>query len=109
MANLHAHRVPGGICADITHCRNDMWNCLECVHFTPEKEQLLYFEEQAKAWRKKAEIFKDYSIMEANFLEIADRFQQIIQKMRKETLAVQPILIQKQEQMRQQTIEEEGE
>ena len=84
LANLRAHRVPGGICADITHCRSDMWNCLECVHFIPEKEQLPYFEEQAKAWRDKAEKFKDYSIMEANFSDIADRFQQIIQKMRKE-------------------------
>ena len=84
LANLRAHRVPGGICADITHCRSDMWNCLECVHFIPEKEQLPYFEEPAKAWRNKAEKFKDYSIMEANFSEISDRFQQIIQKMRKE-------------------------
>lgn len=84
LANLRAHRVPGGICADITHCRSDMWNCLECVHFIPEKEQLPYFEEQAKAWRDKAEKFKNYSIMEANFSEIADRFQQIIQKIRKE-------------------------
>lgn len=32
----------------------------------------------------KAEKFKNYSIMEANFSEIADRFQQIIQKVRKE-------------------------
>lgn len=47
--------------------------------FYPEKEQLLYFEESAKACRKKAEKFKDYSIMEAIFSEIADRFQQIIQ------------------------------
>ena len=43
--------------------------------------------------------------MEANFLEIADRFQQISQKMRKEESAVQMKLIQKQEQMRQQTVE----
>ena len=84
LANLRAHRVPGGICANITHCRSDMWNCLECVHFIPEKEQLPYFEEQEKAWRDKAEKFKNHSIMEANFTEIADQFQQIIQKMRKE-------------------------
>ena len=68
----------------LIHCRSNMWNCLECVHFIPEKEQLSYFEEQEKAWRDKAEKFKDYSIMEANFSEISDRFQQIIQKMRKE-------------------------
>ncbi len=37
LENMRAHRVPGGICADIPHCRNDMWNCLECVHFIPEK------------------------------------------------------------------------
>ena len=52
--------------------------------FYLRKKQLPYFEEQAKAWMDKAEKFKDYSIMEANFSEIADRFQQIIQKMRKE-------------------------
>ena len=52
--------------------------------FYPWKEQLPYFEEQKKAWRDKAEKFMDFSIMEANFSEIADRFQQIIQKMRKE-------------------------
>ena len=67
MMNLRAHRVPSNICADIPHCRNNMWNCLECVHFIPEKEQLLYFEEPAKAWREKTEKFKDYNIMEANF------------------------------------------
>ena len=72
LMNLRAHRVPGDICI---RCRSDMWNCLECVHFIPEKEQFLYFEEPAKAWREKTEKFKDYSIMEANFLEIADRFQ----------------------------------
>ena len=44
-----------------------MWNCLECVHFIPEKEQPPYFEEQKKAWRDKVEKYKDYSIMEANF------------------------------------------
>lgn len=43
-------RVPGDICADITHCRSDIWNCMECVHFTPEKEQFLYFERRAKSW-----------------------------------------------------------
>ena len=37
LENMRAHRVPGGICADIPHFRNDMWNCLECVHFIPEK------------------------------------------------------------------------
>ena len=47
----------------------------------------------------------DYNIMEANFLEIADRFQQISQEMRKEAPSVQTKLTQKQEQMRQQIVE----
>ena len=47
--------------------------------FYPKKRTAPYFEEQAKAWRKKAKIFKDYNIMVSNFSEIADRFQQIIQ------------------------------
>lgn len=52
--------------------------------FYPRKRTDLYFEEQAKDGKKKAEIFKDYNKMEANFSEIADRFQQISQKIRKE-------------------------
>lgn len=28
--NLRAHRVPGGICGDVTGCKSDMWNCLAC-------------------------------------------------------------------------------
>lgn len=51
------------------------------------------------------EKLKDYSIIEANFSEIADRFQQISQKMRKEAPAVQSKLTQKQEQIRQQIVE----
>lgn len=48
---------------------------------------------------------KIQQLQQANFSEIADRFQQISQKMRKEAPAVQTKLIQKQKLMRQQTVE----
>lgn len=78
--------------------------------FYPEKEQLLYFEEQAKAWRKKAEIFKDYNIMEANFfrdcgLVPADQSENAERGTRAMKRKLSPAMIQKQEQMRQQTVE----
>lgn len=84
LRNLRAHRVPGGICIDVTHCKNDMWNCLGCNRFVPEKEQLPYFEDQATAWRDKAERFRGDTIMCSNFTDIADRLDEIIVKVKKE-------------------------
>ena len=82
--NLRAHRVPGGICADITHCKNDMWNCLECSCFVPEKEQLPYFEGQAIEWCNKAKKFSNDAILYTNFIDIANRCKNIIEKIQKE-------------------------
>lgn len=84
LRNLRAHRVPGGICADVTHCQSGMWNCLDCGHFVPEKEQLPFFAEQAVAWRDKAERFKNDKVMADNFADIASRFQSIMEKLRRE-------------------------
>jgi integrase len=80
LRNLRSNRVPGGICLDVTHCKNDMWNCLDCSRFVPEKEQLPYFEKQAEIWREKAERFRGDAIMYANFTSIAGRFNKIIVK-----------------------------
>lgn len=58
LKNIRAHRVRGGVCSDVTGCKNDMFTCLECEYFIPEKEQLPYFMEQLIEWDKKVEIFK---------------------------------------------------
>ena len=84
LSNLRAHRVPGGICADVTHCKSDMWSCLECKHFVPEKEQMLYFKEQVSAWEEKSKRFKGDKVMSDNFLDIANRFKRIIEKIQRE-------------------------
>jgi integrase len=84
LRNLRAHRVPGGVCGDITHCKNDMWNCLECGHFVPEREQLPYFEKQAVEWRSKAKKFSQDAILHVNFSNIANSFDKIIEKIQQE-------------------------
>ena len=53
MKNLRAHRVRGGICSDITKCKSDMWNCLECKAFVPDAEQIEYYREQISLWCEK--------------------------------------------------------
>lgn len=82
--NLRSHRVPGGICSDISHCKSDMWNCLECRFFVPEKEQLPYFKDQVVSWQQKADKFKNDEIMSSNFSAVAKRFEKIIVKLESE-------------------------
>lgn len=81
LKNLRAHRVPGGICSDITGCKSDMWDCLECEHFIPDKEQLSYFKEQADSWRVKAERFLEFPVIHANALRNAGLFECITAKL----------------------------
>ena len=84
LRNIRAHRVRGGICSDITGCKNDMWNCLDCEFFIPEKEQLLYFKEQVLSWRSKAEKFKDFPMIISNALKNAQLFEKIVAKIQLE-------------------------
>ena len=79
LSNLRAHRVPGGICSDVTHCKSGMWDCLFCDNFVPEKEQLPYFEEQVIAWKDKAELFKNDA-----YMGISKQFEKIIVKIKRE-------------------------
>ena len=81
LKNLRAHKVPGGICGDITGCKSDMWNCLECDHFIPDKEQLSYFREQADAWRAKADRFSEFPVIHANALRNSGLFERIVLKL----------------------------
>lgn len=80
LKNLRAHRVPGGICADITHCKSGLWNCIYCEHFVPEVEQLPYFKEQTVAYSEKAKKFQNDKQMTDNFADIAARFAKIVEK-----------------------------
>lgn len=80
LKNIRAHRVRGGICGDITGCKSDMWNCLDCKHFIPDREQLPYFREQVLLWQTKAEKFKDYPMINTNALRNAELFEKIVKK-----------------------------
>lgn len=66
MKNVRAHKVRGGICRDITGCKSDMMNCLECQYFKPDPEQLEYYKEQLELWEQKAEKFKAMPMIRAN-------------------------------------------
>ena len=81
LKNIRAHRIWGGICGDITGCKSDMWNCLECKHFIPDREQLPYFREQVLSWQTKVEKFKDYPMIKTNALRNAELFEKIVKKL----------------------------
>ena len=82
LKNIRAHRVRGGICDDITHCRSDMWECLGCGHYIPEKEQLGWFEEQAELWRSKAERFVHDPLIHSNALKNTAAFEAVVRKLK---------------------------
>lgn len=81
LKNIRAHRVPGGICADVTHCKSGLWNCIDCKHFVPAVEQLPYFKEQATAWEEKSKKFQDNKQMVDNYTDIAEGFAKIVEKL----------------------------
>ena len=81
LKNLRAHKVPGGICGDVTGCKSDMWNCLECGHFIPDTDQLPYFREQAAAWLEKSEHFSKFPAIHANALRNAGLFEKMVVKL----------------------------
>ena len=81
LKNIRAHRVPGGICADVTHCQSGLWNCIDCDHFVPEVEQLPYFKEQVAAWEEKAKKFYTDKQMANNFEDISRKFRSVVEKL----------------------------
>ncbi|WP_409969148.1 tyrosine-type recombinase/integrase [Bengtsoniella intestinalis] len=81
LKNLRSHRIPGGICADVTHCKSGMWDCISCEKFIPEQEQLEYFKEQVKSWSDKATKFKTDDQLHNNFLKLSNQFADIIKKL----------------------------
>ena len=79
---LRAHKVRGGICSDITGCKSDMWNCLECEFFVPDADQLDYYEKQASLWREKCERFSNFPIIKGNAEKNAELFERVLRKLR---------------------------
>lgn len=66
MKNVRAHKVRDSICSDITGCKNDMMNCLECKFFLPDPNQMEYYKEQFELWQQKAENFKSIPMIREN-------------------------------------------
>lgn len=81
LKNIRSHRVPGGICADVTHCQSGVWSCIDCEYYIPEAEQLLYFKEQVIAWEEKAKRFHADKQMADNFADIAVGFKRIVEQL----------------------------
>lgn len=78
LKNLRAHRVMGGICSDITGCKGDMTQCLECESFVPDASQISFYEEQASSWHVKAERFALYPQIRDTASRNAEVFQNVI-------------------------------
>jgi len=74
--------VRGGICSDITGCKSDMWNCLDCEFFVPDAEQLDYYEEQVTFWREKSVRFSDFPIIKGNAERNAGLYEHILKKLK---------------------------
>ena len=80
LKNFRAHRVPGGICSDVTGCKSDMFFCLDCEHFVPDANQLDYFIGQAESWMRKAGQFKNFPLIKNNAEKNARLFNIIGEK-----------------------------
>ena len=78
LRNIRAHRVPGGICGDVTGCKSDMWNCLECKAFVADTEQTEYYREQIALWREKQVRFSAFPIICENAKRNAGLFESIL-------------------------------
>ena len=80
MKNARAHKVRGGICRDITGCKSDMMNCLECKFFMPDTNQIEYYKEQVELWQQKAERFKSIPMIKANSERNMNLYKNVIAK-----------------------------
>ena len=80
LRNIRAHRVNGGICTDITGCKSDMFNCLDCKRFAPDHENLDYFKEQVVSWNKKIIQFEKLPMVSQNAKKNAKLFQGVVDR-----------------------------
>jgi len=85
LKNIRAHRVPGGICSDITGCKSDMFFCLDCDSFVPDADQLDYYAAQADSWTRKAERFKEFPLIKSNAEKNARLFYAVAEKIKNVT------------------------
>lgn len=86
LKNLRAHRVRGGICSDITGCKSDMWNCLECKFFIPDAEQRNYYIEQIALWEEKQRRFHAFPRIRENAEHNVELFESILKRIDKDVL-----------------------
>lgn len=84
LKNIRAQKVPGGICGDITGCKSDMWNCLECDRFVVDSGQASYFEEEAKRWEEKAERFSAMPMVRDNAKKHAMQYRKMVERIKME-------------------------
>jgi hypothetical protein len=82
LMNLRAHKVRGGICSDITGCKSDMWNCLDCRFFVPDANQTDYYEEQVRLWREKSAGFSDFPVIKGNAEKNAELYECVLRKLK---------------------------
>lgn len=82
LKEIRSHRLLGGLCTDVTYCRNGMWDCVACKNFIPDQEQLPYFEEQILEWENKITLFKNDEISKQNFTQIKNSFENIVKKIK---------------------------
>jgi integrase len=86
LRNLRAHKVRGGICSDITGCKSDMWNCLDCEFFVADAEQLDYYKEQIVLWRDKSIRFSSFPIIKGNADRNAELYERVLKKLEEGTI-----------------------
>lgn len=84
LKNIRSHRIPGGICMDVTYCKSGMWDCITCKNFIPEKEQITFFREQIIMWNKKAEKFINDKQLVENFVGLENKFRKLVEYLEKE-------------------------
>lgn len=82
LRNLRAHKVRGGICSDITGCKSDMWDCLDCKFFVADAEQADYYKEQAVLWREKSVRFSSFPVIKGNAEKNAELYERVLAKLK---------------------------
>ena len=80
LKNLRAHRVRGGICSDITGCKSDMRNCLDCKFFVPDAEQKEYYIDQIALWKEKQDRFQAFPLIRENAERNIKLFENVLKK-----------------------------
>ena len=82
LKNIRAHRVPGGVCVDVTHCRSGIWECISCRDFCAGNGAVGIFPKSRRPmWGAKAEKFRSDRQLADNFTAIAAGFNAVVEKL----------------------------